>query len=96
MIFNWQPQVLFYEGSENPINYRRKYSKDFSCDIKLQKYPFDRQVCKMRLNLPSSLEGLVSLLPGEIRFSGSREMLQFRVENWSLARTEAGLEVSLV
>ena len=50
----------------------------------------------MRLNLPSSLEGLVSLQPGEIRFSGSREMLQFRVENWSLARTEAGLEVSLV
>ena len=50
----------------------------------------------MRLNLPASLEGLVSLQPGEIRFSGSREMLQFRVENWSLARTEAGLEVSLV
>ena len=84
---------MFYEGSENPINYKRKYTKDFSCDIQLNNYPFDSQLCKMRLDLPSKLQGLVRLEPGELTFSGSREMLQFRVENWSMRRTQTGLEV---
>ena len=37
-------QVLYYEGSENPVLYNRKYARDFSCDIKLNRYPFDSQV----------------------------------------------------
>ena len=84
---------MFYEGSDNPINYKRKYTQDFSCDIRLNHYPFDRQLCKMRLDLPSKLQGLVRLEPGELTFSGSVEMLQFRVENWNMSRTQTGLEV---
>ena len=37
-------EVAYYEGSENPVTYRRKFKKDFSCDFELHKYPFDTQV----------------------------------------------------
>ena len=94
-IINVEPQVMFYEGSDNPINYKRKYSQDFSCDIQLKNYPFDSQLCKMRLDLPSKLQGLVRLEPGQLTFSGSVEMLQFRVENWNMTRTQTGLQVHL-
>ena len=52
------------------------------------------QVCKIKLELPSKLQGLVRLEPGNLTFSGSRQMLQFRVENWEMVRTKAGVEVS--
>ena len=51
------------------------------------------QVCKIKLELPSKLEGLVKLERGQLTFSGSRDMLQFRVEDWQMARTSEGLEV---
>ena len=72
-------QVLFYGGSENPVNYRRKYTKSFSCDIRLNRFPFDSQVagqvrlamyvmfcqvCRITLELPSQLSGLVRLASG--------------------------------
>ena len=65
MIINCDPQVLFYEGSENPINYKRKYTKDFSCDIKLNNYPFDSQVCSLRLTQCHSFIFLLSALQDE-------------------------------
>ena len=49
----------------------------------------------MKLDLPSPLQGLVRLEPGQLTFSGSLEMLQFRVENWSMSRRQSGLQVVL-
>ena len=46
------------------------------------------------MELPSKLEGLVKLKPDLLSFSGSREMLQFTVENWRMTETGEGLEVS--
>ena len=37
-------EVAYYEGDENPITYRREFSKEFSCDFQLFNYPFDTQV----------------------------------------------------
>ena len=37
-------EVAYYEGDENPVKYRRKFKKDFSCNLYLQLYPFDTQV----------------------------------------------------
>ena len=34
-----------YEGSENPIEYRRYYFKEFECEYSLHWYPFDKQFC---------------------------------------------------
>ena len=38
-------EVAYYEGRENPITYRRKFKKLFSCHFQLYFYPFDTQVC---------------------------------------------------
>ena len=46
------------------------------------------------MELPSKLEGLVKLKPDLLSFSGSREMLQFTVEDWRMTETGEGLEVS--
>ena len=48
----------------------------------------------MKMGLPSKLEGLVKLKPDLLSFSGSREMLQFTVEDWRMTETGEGLEVS--
>ena len=48
----------------------------------------------MKMELPSKLEGLVKLKPDLLSFSGSREMLQFTVEDWRMTETGEGLEVS--
>ena len=37
-------EVAYYQGKENPVTYRRKYKKEFSCNFKLHLYPFDTQV----------------------------------------------------
>ena len=37
-------EVAYYEGSENPVTYRRKFKKDFACNFELHTYPFDTQV----------------------------------------------------
>ena len=37
-------EVAYYEGSENPVTYMRKFKKDFACNFQLHTYPFDTQV----------------------------------------------------
>ena len=37
-------EVAYYEGSENPVTYMRKFKKDFACNFQLHTYPFDPQV----------------------------------------------------
>ena len=37
-------EVAYYEGSANPVTYRRKFTKQFSCNFQLYFYPFDTQV----------------------------------------------------
>ena len=37
-------EIAYYEGSENPVTYRRKFAKQFSCNFQLYFYPFDTQV----------------------------------------------------
>ena len=41
---NQLEEIAYYEGSENPITYSRKYTRDFSCNFHLQTFPFDTQV----------------------------------------------------
>lgn len=85
--------MTIYEGAENPLLYSRKYTKTLNCDIRLRNYPFDIQHCAIVLGVQPHLEGLVSLDSINLTFSGPREMMQFRVSQWSMANTDAGVEV---
>ena len=47
-------KVAIYKGSENPLNYKRKYTKIFACDIHLRTYPFDTQVKSVFMSLQNA------------------------------------------
>ena len=47
-------KVAIYKGSENPLNYKRKYTKIFACDIHLRTYPFDTQVKGVLMSLQNA------------------------------------------
>ena len=52
-------EVAYYEGSENPVTYRRDFNKIFSCDFVLLRYPFDLQVLKQE----NKLLNLIKFIP---------------------------------
>ncbi len=40
---------MIFDGSSNAIVFSREYFMDFSCSLDLRYYPFDTQVCFMKL-----------------------------------------------
>ena len=40
-----------FEGAENQLLYNDTYSLDLYCDFNLENYPFDFQVCVIKVNL---------------------------------------------
>ncbi|KAG7169077.1 Glycine receptor subunit alpha-3-like 5 [Homarus americanus] len=42
--FSYTEEVDIYEGKENPVQLRRKYSVRYVCNFDLSMYPFDKQV----------------------------------------------------
>ena len=50
-------EIAFFEGSSNPVTYRRNFKNTYSCNFELYLYPFDTQVRRKKFLGPSSLEG---------------------------------------
>jgi len=88
-------EVAYYEGAENPITYRREFSKEFSCEFQLFNYPFDTQECRIRLTLPDSLVGLIRLRPSELVYSGPVKLIQFNIKEWKWHQEDNGISVTL-
>ncbi|KAK7065522.1 hypothetical protein SK128_006704 [Halocaridina rubra] len=47
-------EVDIYPGAGNTLTIKRKYGVVFKCDLNLQLYPFDKQECKMHLQIISA------------------------------------------
>jgi len=92
---NQLEEIAYYEGSENPITYSRKYTRDFSCNFHLQTFPFDTQHCSIHLDTPDHLNGLMKLLPEKVTYSGPLEMMQYNVVSWDIKEVDKGLEVEV-
>jgi len=89
-------EVAYFSGAENPVIYTRIFKNTFACVFNLKKYPFDTQVCKIQLDTPKDVKGLVNLEPGYLRHLGPVDMMQFSLLDWKMTKTETGVEVTLV
>ena len=49
-----------FEGAENQLLYNDTYSLDLYCDFKLENYPFDFQICLIKVNLEFMICSLVT------------------------------------
>ena len=82
---------MYFNSSKNPLQYERKYQQKLYCDFDFFWYPFDTQVCGIKLQLFDSLSNDVLLQAGAINFTGEQNLLQFKVIGWEIARSADGI-----
>ena len=62
-------------------------------------YPFDQQTCHVEMLLDGVLDNYADLLPGDLEFSGPKELTQYFVKNFEIKKgeikTKAGVVVSI-
>ena len=73
-------------GIENPITNSRVYSLNFFCDYNMQWYPFDQQTCNIEIIMDGVLDSYADLLPGDILFSGPKELTQYFVVDYDMKK----------
>ena len=76
-----------YEGSENGISMSRVYSIQFFCEYNMAWYPFDIQTCQIIMVMDGVLDNYADLLPGDLNFSGPRELTQYFVQQFKIEKT---------
>ena len=91
--------IDIYKGSENTITMSRLYNIEFFCDYDMRWYPFDAQTCFMDMKLGGGTDKLVSLIPGELKYLGPKELTQYYVKKYLIGETAfedgKGLSVSI-
>ena len=75
-----------YEGSENGISMSRVYSIQFFCEYNMAWYPFDIQTCQIIMVMDGVLDNYADLLPGDLNFSGPRELTQYFVQQFKIEK----------
>ena len=81
----------YFNSSQNPLHYERKYQKKLYCDFNFFWFPFDTQTCGIKLRLFDSLSDDVILQAGSVDFSGDQHLLQFTIVGWNIARSSDGM-----
>ena len=84
-----------FEGSENPIVYKRPYSVDLECDFNLRSYPFDTQECFIELIVSHAIKRKVKLIAEEILYKGPYDLSQFVVKS-SIVKNTKGVAYFII
>ena len=63
-------EIEIFQGSENPLVMTQTYTKEFQCLYQLQRYPFDTQVCMIKMASRVMDQKTVSLHPDRILLTG--------------------------
>ena len=69
--------ALLFVGSKNALNYERQLTIDWICELNLAWYPFDQQICHMKIYVN---EHGVSFTPGTLQYLGSSALTQHTVK----------------
>ena len=91
--------IMVFQGSENSILLSRVYSIKFYCEYNMAWYPFDIQTCRIDLVMDGVLENYADLIPGELVFSGPKELTQYFVRSFEIKKdsiqTKSAVTVSM-
>ena len=82
---------MYFNSSQNPLQYHRKYQQKFYCDFQFLWFPFDTQECGIRLKLFDSITDSTLLQAGSIKFTGEQNLLQFKVISWNITKSNDGV-----
>ena len=91
--------IMVYEGASNQIKMSRVYEVDFICLYDMMFYPFDIQYCTVDLVMAGSAGRFLNLLPGNLLYTGEKDLSQYYVLDYSIVITEvknkAGVRVTV-
>ena len=62
----------------------RSFSKTFSCEFELQRYPLDIQICTMELKTDSDSGHDIQLNPKILEFIGSYSLGESKIKNYKI------------
>ncbi|XP_023321489.1 acetylcholine receptor subunit alpha-type unc-38 [Eurytemora carolleeae] len=84
-----------YQGAENLINLSRFYNIRFLCKYDLRWYPFDIQICQLRLSMFGESGDFSALEPKLLNFFGERSSKEFIVESFFMRVSETDEKTTL-
>ncbi|XP_076047393.1 glutamate-gated chloride channel alpha-like [Oratosquilla oratoria] len=75
--------VEIFSGRESALWLVREYQTIFSCDFDLLMYPFDKQLCSMKLMLTSASSEYLTFdgSNSQVEYTGSRSLLEYHIDN---------------
>ena len=88
--------IEIYAGSENGITISRVYSIRFYCEYQMAWYPFDQQICHVEMILDGVLDNYADLIPGNLLFSGPKELTQYFIKNTEISSRKVKTKMVVV
>ena len=85
--------IEVYSGAENGITISRVYSIQFYCEYQMAWYPFDQQV---EMLMDGVLDNYADLIPGELEFSGPKELTQYFIKNYVIKQRKIQTKKAVV
>ena len=72
-------ETEIFEGSENGLTMRQTYTHRFQCHYILSRYPFDTQVCTIKMSVAKLAVDTVRLVPQDLVMEQKEEMTIFHI-----------------
>ena len=72
-------ETEIFEGAENGLTMRQTYTHRFQCNYLLSRYPFDTQVCTIKMNVATLDLDTVKLIPMKLVMEQEEEMTIFHI-----------------
>ena len=88
--------IEVYRGSQNGITISRVYSIQFFCEYQMAWYPFDQQICHVEMVMDGVLDNYADLIPGNLLFSGPKELTQYFIKNTIISKTKVQNKLAVV
>jgi len=70
-----------YPGEANYLTHYKRYYAEFPCNFDLRLFPFDEQSCPMEFKMRNAIKAQVVIIPGNIVYKGSKDVVEFLVMN---------------
>ena len=83
-------EIEIFRGDENPITLRQTHSKEFQCRYELNSYPFDTQVCSIRIVASQLDVDMIRFIPDKVVMKERLKLTMYIVTKWDLVADGSG------